>query len=213
MNDQQRFSSSAGIAIGPILFVIALLAVLAMVMASGNGDYQVANSADRITADIVTQANMIRNTISQCNLQYMLEASTTTISNASFVPTTDPYPVTPASGLVADLVCSPTTGLSLWNDKTLPPPTSGFGPWNYIDAGNSNGRCIWTSPTSSNPASNGGITSGLVRAAAKFNTSTTYTSAAEALYDPSGVNNPNQKFIVWITLPTSGTPDSHCVFP
>src|SRR5579859_5398129 len=106
-----RFSSSAGIAIGPILFVIALLAILAAVMAGGGGDFQVAGGADRITADIGAQANLIRNTINECNLQYMLAVST-----GSVAPSADTYPLSDTSTgtAVSALTCNPTGGNSLW---------------------------------------------------------------------------------------------------
>lgn len=205
MSESQRFSPSAGIAIGPILFVIALLAVLAAVMSAGNGDYQTASGADRITADIGAQANLIRNTINECNLQYTLAVST-----GSVAPTTDPYPASNTTNgtAVSALLCDPTGTSSLWGAILLPPPTTGFNAWMYIDASASNGgRCIWTSPSTSNPVNSSPIVSGLTRAASKFNSSTAYSATSEAIYDPASTS---QKFIVWITPPT-GTANSHCL--
>ncbi|MDR3425651.1 MAG: hypothetical protein P4M13_11370 [Alphaproteobacteria bacterium] len=208
MNTPKKFPPSAGIAIGPILFIIALLAVLAAVMAAGNGDFQVAGNADRITDDIAAQANLIRNTINQCNLQYSLAVST-----GSVAPTSDPYPATPASGLVASLLCDPTGGAPLWNSGTsnilMPQPTNGFNPWSYIDSGTTGGRCIWTTPTSSDPKGSSSIVSGLTRAAAKFNASTAATANSEVIYNPA---SDSQKFVVWITMPASpASADSHCL--
>jgi len=205
MRESQRFSASAGIAIGPILFVIALLAVLAAVMAAGNGDYQTASGADRITADIGAQANLIRNTINECNLQYTLS-----VSSGSVAPTTDPYPAsnTSTGTAVSALLCDPTGTSSLWGAILLPPPTGGFSPWMYIDASASNGgRCIWAAPSGSNPVNNAQITGGLTRASSKFNSSTSYSAASEVIYDPASAS---QKFVVWITPPT-GTANSHCL--
>ena len=65
----QRFSSNAGIAIGPILFVIALLGILAAVIAAGTGDFGTATVADRAYNDIYSQANLIRTKINECNLE------------------------------------------------------------------------------------------------------------------------------------------------
>ena len=95
MTPSPRFHPSAGIAIGPILFVLALLALLAAVVASGGGDFQVASGADRITADVVAQANLIRNTINNCNMQHTLNVSMNVLTPS------EPYP---ATGKVADLV-------------------------------------------------------------------------------------------------------------
>ena len=165
---------------------------------------QIAGGVDRITADVVSQANLIRNTISQCNLQYSLS-----VASGSVLPKTDPYPASDTSlgTAVASLVCDPTGSTSLWNDKMLPPPTSGFSPWMYIDASASGGgRCIWITPSGSNPANNLQVTGGLTRAASKFNSSTSFSTSTEALYNPAGTS---QTFVVWITLPT-GMPNSHC---
>jgi len=196
----EKFSPNAGIAIGPILFVLAILALLAMVMASGNGDYQVASGADRITADIVAQANMIRSTINNCNMQYMMGVSTGTYANVS-----DAYPSPSGVTAVSALTCTPTGNSSLWGAILLPPATQGFQAWNYIDdSTNGGGRCIWTQP---NPTStSASIVAGLTRAAAKFNSATSYSSSSEVLYNPG---SSYQKFVVWITLPT-GTLNTHC---
>ncbi len=218
MNTSEKFSSSAGIAIGPILFVLAILALLAAVMASGGGDFQVAGGADNITNNIVAQANLIRSTINQCNMQYQISVSTGSAS-----PVSDQYPSPSGATAVSALVCNPIWGSgattpTLWNDsilgnKLLPPPTSGFNAWQYVDAwsstaGSDGGRCFWTSPNTSNPASSSAITSGLSRAASKFNSSAAYSNSTEVNYN---VASASQKFVVWITLPASGTPNSNCV--
>ncbi len=208
MKQPTRFSSQAGIAIGPILFVIALLAILAAVMAGGGGDFQTATVSDRITNDIAAQANLIRNTINQCNLQYTLAVSTGSIG-----PATDPYPTSDTSNgtAVSALICSAKgSTVSLWNDNAmlLPPPTKGFNPWMYMDAsGSGGGRCFWTTPTEGSPLSDTPLVAGLVRAATKFNSSATYNAATEAIYDSTSAS---QKFVIWITPPT-GTADSHCL--
>jgi hypothetical protein len=209
MNRSPRFHPSAGIAIGPILFILALLAVIAAVMASGSDGFQTASGADRITADIVAQANLIRNTINDCNMQYTLDVSMNSVNfNA------DPYPTSAATGTaVSALGCAPTGDASIWNTATsnilMPPPTQGFNVWMYIDASaTGGGRCFWTSPTTPNAP----IVEGLTRAASKFNSATVYSATNEVLYDPSLTNNPYQKFVVWITMPTS-TPSSYCSFP
>jgi hypothetical protein len=150
------------------------------------------------------QAGIAIGTINQCNMQYTIAVSTNSIN-----PSTDPYPASDTSNgtTVASLVCTPTGTTSLWSDKLLPPPTSGFAPWTYMDASAAGGgRCIWTNPTSSNPVNSESITSGLIHAATKFNSATSYSASSEVIYDP---HSTSQKFIVWISMPT-GTPDSHC---
>ncbi|MFA4995001.1 MAG: hypothetical protein WC521_06840 [Bdellovibrionales bacterium] len=208
MNDQ-RFSSSQGIAIGPILFIIAILAVLAAAMSSGGGGFQISGTIDRINADITTQANLIRTTVSQCNLQYMMALSSGSVD----IVGTDPPGGFPASNTgtgtpVSDLICDPMGSSSLWGAILMPPPTKGFSPWTYINTGETGGRCIWTAPTKANPVNDAAIVAGLTRAAAKFNSSTAVDTAHEVVYDPASAS---QKFIVWITLPeTAGDADSHC---
>ena len=204
-----RLSGNAGIAIGPILFVIALLAVLGMVMASGFGSFGASSVTDRINADIVSQANLIRTKINECNLKYG------TNSNYDGYPSSD----TSTGTLVSALDCTgDSAGLqNLWNGARatmLPQPTAGFAPWHYINTNGTGlggtatgGRCIWTYPTTSNPANSAGIVEGLKKAASKFTSATAYSSSAEVIYDPASVS---QKFVVWITMPT-GSPDSNCV--
>ncbi len=210
MQNATKFHPSAGIAIGPILFVLAILALLAAVMASGGNDFQVAGGADRISNDIVAQANLIRSTINQCNMQYTISISTQSIEPAA---NGDYYPSPSGATLVANLVCNPLWGSSattptLWNDtvlgnKLLPPPTTNFYPWKYIDDfANGGGRCFWTAPSTTNPLNSSTVTSGLARAASKFNSASSFSTATEVLYDPGSTS---QKFVVWITLPT-GTP-------
>lgn len=201
MTAPRRLPASAGIAIGPILFVIALLAILAMAVSSGNGDYQVASVADRVKADIVGQANMIRSAITQCNMDYSMAVSIGSVTTASETwPTSDS-----AGSAVSAVTCTPMGSTSLWSDKLLPPPTSGFNAWVYVNAGASGGRCIYAAPSSASP--NVGILSGLANAANKFNTATAYSAASEVIYDP---NSSSHKFIVWLTLPT-GSPSSYCL--
>ncbi|MDR3451015.1 MAG: hypothetical protein P4M15_14955 [Alphaproteobacteria bacterium] len=199
-----RFSPQAGIAIGPILFILAILAIIAAYMASGNSDYQVASGTDRINADVTAQANLIRNAINQCNMQYSLAVSTGSVS-----PSTDAYPTSTGSGTaVKSLTCAPMGGSSLWGATLLPPPTSGFNDWMYIDdAAAGGGRCFWTTPSSANPMSNSGIVTGLTHAAAKFNSATAYSATNEVIYNPAKAS---QKFTVWITMPT-GTPNANCL--
>ncbi|MDD5586619.1 MAG: hypothetical protein PHY92_06650 [Alphaproteobacteria bacterium] len=200
-----RFSSTAGIAIGPILFVIALLGILAAVFAAGTSSFGVATMADRVTADINSQANLIRSKINECYMQSIAN----NVDNSAAPCAGDTYPCSDQTDgtLVVDLTC-PGDSLvdsaqqNVWTgprNALLPPPTSGFTPWRYMNAGASGGRCFWTQITGSK---NGGVVSGLVKVASKF-------SSQEISYDE---NSDTQKFVVFLTTP-AGAVDSHCTVP
>ena len=207
-----RFSSQAGIAIGPILFVLAMLAVLAAVMSSGSGGFSTASVTDRIAADITTQVNLIRAKINECNIKYG--------TNLNF----DGYPssidgsnaLTPT--LVSALECEgdATGAKNLWTGArplALPPPTAGFNAWYYVNTNTTGlggtatgGRCLTIAPTSPNP-NNTGVVAGLTKAASKFTHATSNDGASEVNYNPASAS---QKFIVWVTVPAQGSEDSNC---
>lgn len=208
------FHNQSGIAIGPILFVIALLAILATVIASDPGGLNTAGISDRIAADIQSQASLIRTKINECNIKYG------TNLNGDGYPASD----TTNGTLVSALNCEgdPVGTQNLWSGQrptTLPPPTSSFGQWYYLNTNGSGlggtatgGRCIWVVPTIASPKGNSGLVDGLTKAASKFTHQTTCSdqatcSAAEVIYDPASTS---QKFAVWISIPT-GTPDAHCL--
>jgi hypothetical protein len=202
MTTTRRFSSSAGIAIGPILFMIAMLAVLATVLASGGSGFQTVGVTDRVAADIAAQTNLIRSTINNCNLQYSLAVPSGSVATAA-----DPYPDSIAAGTnVSALVCDPMGGASLWGAILMPPPTKDFNAWKYVNAGDSGGRCFWTTPSIPSPKTNQAIKQGLIRVATKFNSAAANDGAHEVVYNPA---SDSQKFIVFITMPT-GAIDSNC---
>lgn len=204
-------SPEAGIALGPILFVLAILGVLAAVLSAGSGSFGSAGITDRVVADISTQANLIRAKINECNLMYG--------TNSNW----DGYP--PSGGVsipIATVTCSgdPSGLQNIWNGNrvaNLPPPTAGFSNgttnlgWYYINTNNTGlsgaaagGRCIWIKPT----ATNNGIVAGLTRAAKKFTTSTANDAASEVNYNPASTN---QRFVVWISAPpAAGSETTDC---
>jgi len=200
--NRRKLRPDSGIAIGPILFVIALLGVLAVAIAAGVGGFSTAGVTDRVYNDVSSQANLIRTKINECNLRYGTD------NNGDGYP---PDPSTPTK--VCALTCEgdPTTALTgtdcagngmtdqnLWygiRPTTLPLATSGMGDWYYTNAGASGGRCIFADPSDTSAAT----INGLSQAAAKF-------SSQEVVFDPSGTT---KRFVIWITYPT-GTADSHC---
>jgi len=223
-----RFQPYSGIAIGPILFIIAILGIIAAFMASGNSGFNTAAVADRITADVSTQANLIRTKILECNTirstNNNYDGYPCSFSNLATNPSCSTSGATLAAVAVSALTCpgDPSGSQSLWTGArplSLPTPTSGFAAWNYINTNTTGlggsptgGRCIWIAPTLSNPSSNAGIVQGLTNAANKFTNQTTCSSQAtcattDVIYNPASTS---QKFILWITTPTS-TPNSNCL--
>lgn len=212
-----RSSPDSGIAIGPILFVIALLGVLAMAMsASSGGGFSTIAVADRVSADVVSQANLIRTKIGECQMQYIVNG----VDNSSYpcygsgscpaACLNDPYPCSDQTGgtPVSALTC-PGDPLAngaqqnVWTGvrpASLPPATKGFNNWYYMDAGNAGGRCIWTSPTDGN--GNQGNVVGLTNSSKKF-------SSQELSYQ---AGSGSQKFVIMITPPT-GTVNPNCAVP
>jgi type II secretory pathway pseudopilin PulG len=199
----KRLSSDAGIAIAPILFVIALLALLATVIAAGTGDFNTATVADRSYNDLYSQANLIRAKINECNLKYGTNNNgdgyppDTTTPTAVCALTCLGDPNTAETG--NDCQGNPVTEQNLWEGirpALLPPPTTGFNQWYYTNAGTTGGRCIWTQPSG---GASGGILAGLAKTASRF-------SSQEVIYNPSGST---ERLVIWITIPT-GVADSHC---
>lgn len=201
----RRFSSEAGIALGPILFVLAILGILAAVLSAGSGSFGTAGITDRVAADIATQANLIRAKINECNLMYG------TSSNFDGYPSSGGISIDISTVACSGDPSSPTNLQNIWSGNrpaNLPPPTSGFGNWYYINTNNSGlsgsaagGRCIWTKPTKGSA----GIAAGLTRAAKKFTTSTANDGASEANYNPASAN---QRFVVWISAPPAANTEA-----
>lgn len=203
---REKFSSEAGIAIGPILFVLAILGFIAAMLASNMGEFGNASVIDRIAADVPSQAALIRTKLNECNVKY-----------GTVTPYTEVYPDTGGTPtLVSALTCpgDPVSASNLWTGQRptpVPLPTSGMGNWNYINT-TTGGRCIWAVPTMANPKNIVGVVQGLTHAANVFTHQTTCSSnatcsAADVIYDPASTS---QKFVLWITMPT-GSPDSHCL--
>jgi hypothetical protein len=180
-------SREAGVAIGPILFVIALLGVLAVYMSSGNSNMGGAAREDTITTLLHSQANLIRSKMAECN---MIRGG---------------WPAGDGSGTaVTALTCpgDPSGKESLWTDtrpSQLAPPPQNFGAWTYFDySGTGGGRCVRIAPSSG--ASEPAVRNGIRRAFGKFTTQ-------EADYQTAGSV---QSFVIWITRP-SGSAGANCV--
>jgi type II secretory pathway pseudopilin PulG len=202
-----RLGKDAGIAIGPILFVLAILGILASVFAAGgSGSLGAAGTTDRVEAEIVNQANLIRSKIQECELQYEVNGT----NYASAPCAGDPYPCSDqTTGTLASALTCPNDPLDGSNERSLwsglrpasfPPASRGFNEWYYMNAGASGGRCIWTAPTNGDGST--ATVDGLRRATRKF-------TSQEVSYDSA---SEGQKFVVFITRPT-GTVDAACALP
>jgi hypothetical protein len=188
-----RFNSEAGIAIGMILFVIAIMAVIGTAISASGNFIGSTITPDRVIADIKAQTFLIRSKILEC---YTLGFDRGDLS--------DKYPLSTGTGtLVEELQClSYASGQqSLWSGQspaTLPPPPAGFNKWYYKNAGSTGGRCIRIQPLTAS-ATDTGIRAGLAQVATNF-------SDVERVYT---AGSSSQRFIIWITAPTS-TPDTDC---
>lgn len=188
-----RSSSEAGIAIGAILFVLALLGVIAVAIGNSGNFMGTTITPDRLSAELKSQANLIRSKILEC------------FSNGyERGDLADKYPASSGNGtLVSALDCpSYNTGSqNLWSGQsaaTLPAKPVGLEEWYYVNAGASGGRCIRTQPATAY-LNDIGITNGLAQAAGGF-------SAQELSYDAGSAS---KRFILWITRPT-GTVSTDC---
>lgn len=181
-----RLCRRAGIAIGPILFVIALLGILAAFFASDMGSMGGAGREDTITATLAAQANLIRSKFNECN---MIRSG---------------WPAGDGTGaLVTTVTCpgDPSGQDNLWTGarpNQLAPAPQGFNNWTYYDySGSGGGRCVKIAPVSgSDPSTKAGIR----RAFGKF-------TSQEADYDSNGVA---QSLVIWITRPV-GAAGANCV--
>ncbi|MCL2473688.1 MAG: hypothetical protein FWF23_02115 [Alphaproteobacteria bacterium] len=69
---KHKIKSNSGIAIGPILFVIFILAAIASAIAASSGSFSSVAGADKISNELAFQANLIRNMIANCKMRWEL---------------------------------------------------------------------------------------------------------------------------------------------
>ena len=188
-----RLPAESGIAIGMILFVIAMLAVIGIAVSASGNFMGTTITPDRVSADIKAQANLIRSKILEC---YTYGYDRGDLS--------DKYPLSTGTGTAVsalDCLSYPAGLQGLWTGQSpasLPPPPSGFDAWVYKNAGAAGGRCIRIQP-STGKATNVGLKNGLAQVSSYF-------SSNELSYDS---NSASQRFIIWITKPTVAA-DTDC---
>ncbi len=182
-------AEDAGLVVGPIIWILGIVAALALLVGQGSADFGAAITSDRISETLTAQASLIRSKIFECWLVTQGRPSAG-------------WPTTPASGLASDLLCpgDPAGSQSLWTGARpamFPAAVTGFSSWQYAyspsgsiagcgPAGNSGGICIWTQPLIQSNASNPAFVSGVAAASGKF-------SPAEGNVDPSTL-----RFTLWI---------------
>lgn len=211
----KRLSSDSGIAIGVILFGLAIIAVVTIAMSGSNIMGNSTATIDRISAEVRSQADLIKAKIIQC-YNDGLDAKKVDCENNTFVAgtgwtragcspidTTTFYPTSTGTGTaIASVTCpSFTSSSNLWTGQQptmLPPPSNGLNSWYYVNAGDSGGRCIRIQPTGAT-VNDSTVRAGLAQAANGF-------SAGELVYS---AGSGSQRFILWITTP-SGAASADC---
>jgi hypothetical protein len=213
---KKHVSSESGIAIGVLLFGLAMLAVLAVAMSAGSNMMGASPiTIDRISAEVKSQGQLILAKIHQCYSEGLdnkkLDCSNNTLvlgvptrSGCSPIDTTAFYPTSTGSGTVIESVACPAYGAgiqNLWTGQQpsmLPPPSNGLEHWVYVNAGDAGGRCIRIQPLAAG-VDDVGIRDGLAQAAGAF--------SADELGFSAGSSS--QRFILWVTKP-AGVVSADC---
>lgn len=133
------FHHNAGIAIGPILFIVAMLSIIVAALSSGLGSFGGNATIDRIKSDVRGQANLFRSKIQEC---YMI-----TMGNENFGYPAGP---TPSGVAVKNLQCpgDPAGKQNIWSGArptAFPVNPQGFNDWIYFNY--SDGRCLLLTPS------------------------------------------------------------------
>lgn len=190
-----RLHPESGIAIGIILFVVAMMAVLGIAISSSGNFMGTTVTPDRVSAEIKSQANLIRSKLLEC-YSYGRATERGDLS--------DLYPTTTGNGTTIDALDCPSYSAgqqNIWTGQSpasLPATPTGFDAWVFVNAGAVAGRCIRIQPASGF-ATDVGIKNGLAQVANNF-------SSNELVYDS---NSSSQRFILWITRP-SGVASADC---
>lgn len=216
---KNRLSSESGIAIGVILFALAIIAAVTIAMSASNSMMSTSSvTAERIIAEVKSQGDLILTKIRQCYSEAVSDEQTSCANNAydavnltwsrpacSSIDRTAYYPAGASPGVLVSSVTCPgynsSNGTNLWTGRTpsmLPPPSTGLADWVYVNAGDSGGRCIRIQPLPST-VNDAAVRNGLLQAANGF-------GAAEYVYTPGSAS---QRFIIWVTRP-SGSASADC---
>lgn len=213
-----RNAPHSGIAIGPILMIVALIAVIVGAFSMGSSDIGGAMRADQATAELRAQADQIRAKIQEC--VFITRQYATVALQAD--PVTGIMPADTRSDLqkgygwpgeggllgtainVRDLDCprDPTGRQNLWTGmrpSTFPAAPSGFDNWVFVNHGdpravNPGGTCIRIQPQAAT-AADGRIREAITKALRGL-------APDEYTYNPG---SSDQMIIIWLRRPQSGT--------
>lgn len=127
MQNNKYFAAEAGIAIGPILFVVAILAVLVGALAAGSGGFSssTADDSNRVNAGaLIEQGTSIKNGIDRLLVN-------------GYAVTDINLPTNYSTGSAAAALYSPTGGgLTQQSPPANVVPTTGVTSWRYTDNAN-----------------------------------------------------------------------------
>ena len=213
----ERLSSESGLAIGVILFGLAIIAVVTIAMSAGSNTMGSSTiTIDRVSSDIRSQADLIAAKIRQCYTTAVNDEVSSCTNNTfsagvwsrpscNTIDRTTYYPVGASPGITVTSVICPgynnTDATNLWTGKfpaMLPPTSNGLNPWYYVNAGDSGGRCIRIQPLAAS-VNDASVKAGIAQA-------TNVYSANEYVYTAGSAS---QRFIYWITRP-SGAASADC---
>ena len=194
--------AAAGIAVAPILFVIAIIGVIiAALSAGGNSLGGAAIREDRVIADLGGQIDLIRAKIDEC---VMLTRQQPTYANPNPVQYTYPGNTqldTPIAVSALNCPGDPAGRQNLWTGarpSALPAPPSGFAAWQYVNHGNPD-----------DGVSPGGICIRIQALAAQAGDTMLQAAVAAVLKRYSAgeytFTNTGQPLVFWIKRPVSGT--------
>lgn len=213
---EKRFSSEAGIAIGVILFALAIIAVISVAMSAGSNFAGTTIATDRVAAEVKSQALLLTTKIrecynhglsakqAECDNNTLLSDGSWSRSGCNPIDKTSYYPTSTGTGTAITSVTCPSFDASsnnLWTGQApllLPATPAGMDTWYYVNAGDSGGRCIRIAPSTAN-LTNAAIKQGLIEASSAF-------SSQELTFDSAGAS---LRFIIWLTRPT-GTASADC---
>ena len=185
-----------GIAIAPILMVIALLAVIVAALSAGSNSFGgAAITQDRTVAELRGQIDLIRTKVDECVMLTRQPAAPQFLYPG--------YDALNTPVAVKSLNCprDPAGRQNLWvgaRPASYPPVTKGFTPWTYVNHGDTDfvspgGICIRTQPVDAAHADDAVIRSSLKLVMKNF-------SSAEYTFDEA-----TQALIIWIKRPLTGT--------
>lgn len=213
---EPRPSSQSGIAIGAILFALALIAIIAVAMGAGGDFAGSLITVDRVKMEVKGQSALILAKIKECYNHGLtakqaycdpnIEVSPGVYSRSGCNPidTTAFYPTSAAEGTAVESLDCPSYGTgakNLWTGQSqaqLPPKPPGFDSWVYVNANDSGGRCIRIQPQAGS-VNDSAVKQGLIEAANAYSTQELVFNSASS----------DQRYILWVTRPT-GTPSAQC---